>query len=128
MPDGRAPSDAFAPQSQMKSTGAENVQSTEAQYSEPETLVGRIRLVEQDFEAQGQGELGLVQGERVRVTHDPEGESGGGADRWVYGSNVVTEETGWFPLSHTVFLDEVATEEEAGPAEPEPETPQQVQS
>merc|ERR1712232_819497 len=50
MPDGRAPSDAFAPQSQMKSTGAEHVQSTEAQNTEPETLVGRIRLVEQDFE------------------------------------------------------------------------------
>merc|ERR1712203_1054556 len=61
MPDGRAPSDAFAPQSQTKSFGADDADNT----TEPVALVGRVRLVEQVFEAQGQGELGLSQGERI---------------------------------------------------------------
>lgn len=115
MPDGRMPSDAFAP------IGNDGYPETAGQTSEvaaPVELVGRLRLAKEDFEAQGQGELSFLQGESIRVTSDPEGESGGSADRWVYGSSEDTQQVGWFPLSHTVFAEDV-TEEVEGEAQPE---------
>merc|ERR1712113_1217368 len=93
MPDGQKPSEAFAPQNQGKSEADSTVPRNNDEGAEAATggqtvsLVGRVRLVKQDFVAEGQGELGLLQGESVRVTHDPEGESGGGDDRWVYGNS-----------------------------------------
>jgi len=105
MPDGRLPSEAFAP------SGAASGGYVDGQTAGGETkrvdLIGKVLLVKQDFEAQGEGELGLLQSESVKVTHDPEGESGGGDDRWVYGKSEDTQQVGWFPLSHTVAPEEV---------------------
>lgn len=113
MPDGRMPSDAFAPPNTGSDdatnggyTGGQNA----AAARKTVVLVDKVLLVKQDFEAQGQGELGLLQSESVRVTADPEGESGGGDDRWVYGISEDTQQTGWFPLSHTVAPEDVTEE------------------
>lgn len=67
---------------------------------------GQLRRAEEEFETQGQGELGLKHGDVVRISHDPEGENGGSQDRWVYGRNEATGACGWFPLSHTSALEE----------------------
>merc|ERR1712203_858919 len=51
-------------------------------------------------------------GEFVRVTNDPEGESGNEQDRWVYGRSEETQQVGWFPLSHTVAPEDVEEAED----------------
>jgi len=97
LPDGRAPSAAFAPlEPEAPRRPAEAQADAEA---------GRqMRVVAQAFESQGQSELALAEGEAVCVTHDPEGEQGN-EDRWVYGCNEATGQRGWFPLSHTAEPD-----------------------
>lgn len=115
LPDGRAPSAAYAPaggdggadggacgaepqQGQGGQGGGGLLAASQAGEGAP------LRLVKQAFESQGQGELALGEGDFVIVAHDPEGGhcQGGHQDRWVYGSSEATGLCGWFPLSHTV--------------------------
>uniref|UniRef100_A0A7S0FYC1 SH3 domain-containing protein n=1 Tax=Pyrodinium bahamense TaxID=73915 RepID=A0A7S0FYC1_9DINO len=116
MPDGRVPSEAYAPADggHTQDAGANNANdgtgdspnADAATGNNTQPLTGQMRLAKQDFEPQGQGELALTEGETVCITHDPEGEHGSSQDRWVYGRSEATRQVGWFPLSHTVLLEE----------------------
>jgi len=113
-PDGRVPSEAYAPAEGGGNceTGADvnndgiPIVSSDAANGRNQSLAGQTRLARQDFEPQGQGELALTEGEFVCITHDPEGEHGSNQDRWVYGRSEAGGQLGWFPLSHTVLLEE----------------------
>jgi hypothetical protein len=104
LPNGRTPSAAFAPEAASSDPHALGPQDLVDQDTSP--ISRQLRKAAQDFDAEGQGELSLHQGDVVCVTHDPEGESAGSADRWVYGRSEDTGACGWFPLSHTLPLDE----------------------
>jgi len=110
LPDGRTPSAAYAPNRD------DGITARARDGMEPDPRAGamadtkedgtlpqgqQLRVAKQGFESQGQGELALVQGETVLVTHDPEDSRASGQDRWVYGKNEATGACGWFPLSHT---------------------------
>jgi len=100
-PDGRVPSEAYAPaEAPNQARGGDAAERT------VRSLAGMTRLAKQDFEPQGQGELGLTEGDVVSITHDPEGEHGTSQDRWVYGKSETTSQLGWFPLSHTAPMEE----------------------
>jgi len=104
--DGRMPSAAFAPQDH--DPREENADPREE--AEAATGGGELRQATQNFEAQGQGELGIVKGDVVVITHDPEGDQhDGNEDRWVYGRSEGSGQCGWFPLSHTSALEETTT-------------------
>lgn len=63
------------------------------------------RKVVEDFEEEGdESELGLLKGQVVTVTEDPDAKEGD-LDRWVYGSNESSGKDGWFPLRYTGDLD-----------------------
>ena len=62
-----------------------------------------LRSTVTNFEPEGSTELKLKIGDVVSVTHDPEMVQAN-ANRWVYGTNETTQDTGWFPLSHTVRI------------------------
>mmetsp|Transcript_102353 Transcript_102353/g.319854 ORF Transcript_102353/g.319854 Transcript_102353/m.319854 type:complete len:567 (+) Transcript_102353:98-1798(+) len=110
MPDGRNPSEAYAP---LAGEGGGQDAGSKAQEAaaSPSTegarpLTGQLRIARQGFEPQGQGELELTEGMLVRITHDPEGEHGSCEDRWVYGCSEANGQLGWFPLSHTALSEE----------------------
>jgi len=99
----RAPSEAFVPLvSTNPDPGPEKNGSSPAPADEKTETgeEGRLHVAGQDFEPQGQGELGLNAGDVVRVKLDPE--AGASQDRWVFGRNEASGQTGWFPLSHVV--------------------------
>mmetsp|Transcript_42889 Transcript_42889/g.124013 ORF Transcript_42889/g.124013 Transcript_42889/m.124013 type:complete len:564 (+) Transcript_42889:95-1786(+) len=110
MPDGRVPSEAYAPADAAGNddNGVAVQEAEDAAERDAQSLAGHMRLVRQDFEPQGQGELALTDGDVVCITHDPEGEHGSSQDRWVYGRSEATSQVGWFPLSHTIVLEEKA--------------------
>jgi len=112
LPDGRLPSAAFSPPDAGAGTWASGDSEVAAAGQNSEQQQGALppegqqRVAKEDFEPQGQGELALTRGEAIHVTHDPEGEHGNGQDRWVYGCAEASGQCGWFPLSHTVPIDE----------------------
>lgn len=117
LPDGRSPGNAYAPVATETAVGSTSVDNSEGaegtneQDSSDGSAVGQLRVAQQSFESQGQGELGLELDEAVRVTHDPEGALAGSIDRWVYGQSEVSGNCGWFPLSHTKLAEELARTE-----------------
>lgn len=104
LPEGRAPSAAFAPVDDRDA--GETEEAPKEGWHTPELQARQLQQATQVFEAQGQGELGLAQGEVVCITHDPEGETSGSQDRWVYGRSEASGSCGWFPLSHTTPVTE----------------------
>lgn len=111
LPNGRMPSAAFAPEGTPEAdacgaTDPHALGSQDLTDQDTSPISRQLRKAAQDFDAEGQGELGLAQGDVVCVTHDPEGDNAGGADRWVYGRNEASGACGWFPMSHTFPLDE----------------------
>lgn len=104
LPDGRAPSAAYAPErpeTGQVATEESTVQSTPSAEVNTEEVNGQTRVAAQDFEAQDESELGLTQGEFVVITHDPEADQANAEDRWAYGRRETNGQVGWFPLSHT---------------------------
>jgi hypothetical protein len=104
LPNGRLPSDAYAPGGNEETEAIDERQAELPQDNSPAetSICKQLRYAIQAFEPEGQGELALRQGETVRVAHDPEGEHGDSQDRWVYGRSEESAESGWFPLSHTL--------------------------
>mmetsp|Transcript_133229 Transcript_133229/g.385548 ORF Transcript_133229/g.385548 Transcript_133229/m.385548 type:complete len:604 (+) Transcript_133229:66-1877(+) len=98
----RAPSAAYAASSTSVGGAGRSVESA---------AVGPTRrMAVRRFEPQGNGELSLTENEFVIVTHDPE-VGQGNIHRWVYGRSERTQESGWFPLSHTAATEAPAPEE-----------------
>jgi hypothetical protein len=102
-----APGAAFAPANDEQKT--ETQTSDEQKAADNAGVVGQLRVATMAFEAEGAGELSLKVDETIRVTYDEPGADN--ESRWVYGSNQVTNEVGWFPLDHTAAVEEPAERE-----------------
>lgn len=103
---GLLPSAAFAPQGVDDSSDPHAAEPGDSSSGLGTPTGQQFRRATQDFQSEGQGELSLKQDDVIYVTHDPEGDQGGGADRWVYGKIEKTGACGWFPMSHSVPWDE----------------------
>ncbi|CAE7293057.1 unnamed protein product [Symbiodinium natans] len=93
-----SPSAAFAPATAEAAEGEKDGAKppSAAAPDQPEHLY----VAAQDFDAVGQGELGLVIGDVVQLLLDPQ--VGTGQDRWVYCSKEDGNDRGWLPFSHLV--------------------------
>jgi len=102
VPDGRLPSEAYAPAG-VTPAAATTVSTPDGADESTGELPpgGQQRVVTQVFDSLGEGELALAVDAIIFVTHDPESTRSGGEDRWVYGRNETDDLSGWFPLSHT---------------------------
>ena len=103
-----APSHVYAPsvapsmpRSELGAGAASASASAGAAGSSSQSERVATRVTREDFIPESAGELALAARDRVSITNDPE-EDFKNIHRWVYGTNLSTEQTGWFPYSHTI--------------------------
>lgn len=97
-----APSEVYNPQAADLSPAAAP-QEEPVPEEEEDQAVGPRRVCIKEFRGEQANEMELMSvGDEVSVEHDPEAE--GGACRWVWGINITTDKTGWFPYNYTSDL------------------------